>query len=330
MLFTLLILLVLAIVLSIVLWAGALWLQGWLYESPGQGLHWRAPVVGAALALFYGLWVAVDCRTEGHCGSMYKVSVSTLKQYDELKAVVKKNGQPETYRRVNKAESRGDYLIVGPDGLPGTTRLTETPEKILIEEDGVLTVKLDGGDTKDFAVPAAARVTVGGKEAKIGDIKAGDAVAVAADASNRASAVEVVPAAAVESGPAAAPAGPAMAKGKVVKAQAGATFEFEPERDANGNFRRDPGQDLRYNDKNGRFIDEGNPGQVQQFRWDWLLWNVFFHIFHLGLWFAGLWLVLRFQWSHALGFAVCLWLAMTLIVIPMLLNYAELAFQVVK
>jgi hypothetical protein len=141
--------------------------------------------------------------------------------------------------------------------------------------------------------------------------------------------VEVVQSGGVEGAPAAALSGSAVAKGKVVKAEAGATYEFEPERDANGKFRRDAGQNLRYYDKNGRFIDEGNPGQVQQFRWDWLLWNVFFHIFHLVLWFTGLWLVLRYQWAHALGFAICIWLAMTLIAVPMLMNYAEQAYQIV-
>ncbi len=243
MLFTVLILFVTALVLSVLLWAGALWLQGWLYESPGGDLYWRAPAVGVGLAVFYGLWMIVDCRTGGHCGSMYKVSVSTLKQYDQLQAVVKQNGKDgpeETYRKHG-----ADYLLVGPDGRLTGTRLTETPVKVIIKD----------GDT---------------------------------------------------------------------------TMVFEPERDASKNFKREPGHDLHYYDKSGRTLDEGDPGQVQQFHWDWLIWNVFFNVLHLGLWFAGLWLVLRFQWSHALGFAVCLWVVMTLFPLPMMLDYAEKAFQVVK
>ncbi|HMC63794.1 MAG TPA: hypothetical protein VKI65_02535, partial [Gemmataceae bacterium] len=31
-----------------------------------------------------------------------------------------------------------------------------------------------------------------------------------------------------------------------------------------------------------------------------------------------LWLLLRFQWSHALGLAVVFWLVMTLLILPML------------
>ena len=35
-------------------------------------------------------------------------------------------------------------------------------------------------------------------------------------------------------------------------------------------------------------------------------------------WFACLWLLLRFQWPHALGLAVVLWLACTLLLWPVL------------
>ena len=62
-------------------------------------MYWRAPAVGVGLALFYGLWVIVDCRTGGHCGSMYKMSVSTLKQYDQLQAVVKQTARTARRKR---------------------------------------------------------------------------------------------------------------------------------------------------------------------------------------------------------------------------------------
>ncbi|HVS37488.1 MAG TPA: hypothetical protein VMS17_18135 [Gemmataceae bacterium] len=250
---TIVILLVTALVLGGLLWAGALVMQGWLYETPNTELYWRAPVVGAALAVFYGLWAVVDCKTGGHCRCIYNVSVSTLKQYDEVKAVVtplKKDATPEEkkaaekqFKRVTAAGNRIDYMSVEPDGRLGTVRLTEAPEEIIIEDGGSRSV-------------------------------------------------------------------------------------FEPERDANGKFKREPGQNLHYYDKSGRSIDEGDPGQVQQFHWDWLLWNSLFNVLHLGLWFAGLWLVLRFQWPHALGFAVCIWLAMTLLPLPMMLDYVEKAFHV--
>ena len=74
---------------------------------------------------------------------------------------------------------------------------------------------------------------------------------------------------------------------------------------------------------------EGDLGEVSQFHWDWLFLNLFFNLFFFVLWFAGLWLLLRYQWSHAFGLALVFWVAMTLIVVPMILDYAEQAFHAV-
>jgi hypothetical protein len=60
-------------------------------------------------------------------------------------------------------------------------------------------------------------------------------------------------------------------------------------------------------------------GQVSVFRWGVFLGNLLLNLLHLGVWFVCLWLILRFQWSHALGLSVILWLVMTLTVMPVLL-----------
>ncbi len=46
------------------------------------------------------------------------------------------------------------------------------------------------------------------------------------------------------------------------------------------------------------------------------------HALHLALWFACLWLLMRFQWGHALSGAFVLSIAAALIVLPMLVGYA--------
>jgi hypothetical protein len=43
----------------------------------------------------------------------------------------------------------------------------------------------------------------------------------------------------------------------------------------------------------------------------------------LAVWFVCLWLLMRFQWSHALGLAVVFWLVMLLFIMPMVLRKAE-------
>lgn len=67
---------------------------------------------------------------------------------------------------------------------------------------------------------------------------------------------------------------------------------------------------------------EQNIGRPSAGAWGRFLVVVFLNLVHFGLWFAGLWLVLRYEWVHALGLAFVLWLVMTLTVLPMLLNQA--------
>ena len=69
--------------------------------------------------------------------------------------------------------------------------------------------------------------------------------------------------------------------------------------------------------------DETGPsGLPTKFSKGLFLLNMFFNFGHLFCWFAGLWLLLRFQWLHALAFAAAMWLVMTLVVVPMLLDQA--------
>jgi hypothetical protein len=98
---------------------------------------------------------------------------------------------------------------------------------------------------------------------------------------------------------------------------------FEPDRDAKGNFTTEEHKGLRYRDDRGLVMEEGFLGQVRISHTGWLFFNVVLNLLHLGVWFVVLWLILRFQWSHALGQAVVFWLVMTVFIVPMILNRAE-------
>jgi hypothetical protein len=100
----------------------------------------------------------------------------------------------------------------------------------------------------------------------------------------------------------------------------GATLRFEPERDPSGHFRIAEGQALRYLDAQGEIMSEDTVGRISIFRWGRFLSNMALNGLHLVLWFACLWLLVRFQWPHALGLAVALWLGMTLLLLPMILG----------
>src|SRR5262245_31082861 len=71
-----------------------------------------------------------------------------------------------------------------------------------------------------------------------------------------------------------------------------------------------------------RVYETGPTGRPDAFRTGRFLANLFFNLMHAALWFACLWLLIRFQWSHALGLAICMWLLFTLAILPMMLDYA--------
>jgi hypothetical protein len=109
----------------------------------------------------------------------------------------------------------------------------------------------------------------------------------------------------------------------IIVKEDGEEVKFEPERDAQGKFKNTPGQSLRYVDPQGRVMTDDAIGQLSLFRWGRFLANVVLNLFFLLAWFACLWLLLEFQWAHALGLAAVIWLVMILLVMPPLLDRTE-------
>jgi hypothetical protein len=111
---------------------------------------------------------------------------------------------------------------------------------------------------------------------------------------------------------------------KITAVKDGQKLIFEPEMDAQGHFKARANESLRYVNKDtGRVMLEGQFGQISTFRWWWLFQNLFLNFVHFVVWLACLWLVLKFQFWHSFGMAFVGWLAMTLFVLPPLLNRAE-------
>lgn len=98
---------------------------------------------------------------------------------------------------------------------------------------------------------------------------------------------------------------------------------FEADKGPDGNYRVERGKDLHYRDAHGRVMKESSMGRVVIPRRGLLLANMGLNLFFFVLWFACLWLLLRFQWSHALGLAAIFWVAMIVIILPMLLTRAS-------
>jgi hypothetical protein len=68
-------------------------------------------------------------------------------------------------------------------------------------------------------------------------------------------------------------------------------------------------------------------GQQSRFLWGRFVVNILLNVLFLVAWFLCLWLLLRFQWAHALGLAVVLWVVATLAVVPAVLDRVIAAKQ---
>ena len=101
---------------------------------------------------------------------------------------------------------------------------------------------------------------------------------------------------------------------RVFVTEGGQQLIFEPERNAKDHY---------VNKETGQVMLDGYLGQASTFRWWWLLQYVFVNLLHFVIWWACLWLLLKFQFWHSCGMAMAAWLAMTLFILPPLLNRAE-------
>jgi hypothetical protein len=83
-----------------------------------------------------------------------------------------------------------------------------------------------------------------------------------------------------------------------------------------------PGEPARYVEDGGRHRvlteEDVQRGQMTRFRTGLFVGYVVLNLLFLAVWFACLWLLLRFQWPHALGLAVAMWLAIMLAIFPLL------------
>jgi hypothetical protein len=119
---------------------------------------------------------------------------------------------------------------------------------------------------------------------------------------------------------------------RVIVVEGDERYTFEPERDAKGNFKTrttsswfgsSSSEELRYIDGKGRVMLESSLGQISTFRGGRFFGNLFLSFLLLAAFFAVLWLLMRFQWPHALGQAFVFWGVMQLFILPPVLTRVE-------
>jgi len=224
--------------LAVALWAGTLFLQGYIYSEPVSQIYWRAPLAGLILTLFLAFWCYLDYHSPGRYGAFQDVSATENEDFDKFLAV--KKGR--------------EIVFVGKKAPRGRMEYRDLQGKLWSRSDAEGVVEA---------------IIVEDKEHQ--------------------------------------------------------KIRFEAELTPEGKFKAAQGQPVRYIEVGGqeRVMTSDNPGRVSVVRGGRVVANLMLNLVHLGFWFAGLWLLLRFQWSHALGLAVVACVVLTLIVLPALFKKTE-------
>jgi hypothetical protein len=231
----LLILALLAVGVAVLLAAGTLVIQGYLYSEPADGIAWRSAAAGAVIGLFFGLWCILEARAPGRFDTLLNFSPRDIKVFPQIWSErTNERGKQEILYRQGRSD-RGLVVYLDPDGRPWRRSDNGIMTAIIVEEDG---------QKKRFAA------------------------------------------------------------------------EMNPD----GTFRVAPNQPLRYVEADGqkRVMTENAPGEVVTTRYGLLAGNLLLNLLHLAAWFACFWLLMRFQWPHALGLAVLFWLTFGVVVWPVL------------
>jgi hypothetical protein len=105
----------------------------------------------------------------------------------------------------------------------------------------------------------------------------------------------------------------------IIVEENGERKRFDAEIDEKGIFKIADGRPLRYVEAGGsRFMTETALGQITTTRYGLLIGNLLWNLVHLLAWFACLWLLMRFQWPHALMLAALTWLLFAMTVWPVM------------
>ncbi len=112
--------------------------------------------------------------------------------------------------------------------------------------------------------------------------------------------------------------GPSGMMTAIIIEENGEKHRFEAEMTPEGTFKLDDNRPLRYVEQGGqgRVMTDDAIGEISTTRYGVLFGNLLLNFAHLAVWFLCLWLLLRFQWPHALGLALALWLAFALVIWP--------------
>ena len=242
--------------LTVILWAGTFFFQGYIYTEPSSGIFWQAPAAAMFLTIGYSIWLMSVAFTS--TASKTNIPINAIHKFTPNEDLL---GRPAEKMWAIKAPRKG------------TGGAEKEAERI---------------EFKRYTTFDGTRQKFVYKDAQERTWPQKDVVAVEIEYA----------------------ADPAKADDKTKMRFDLTTSGVDDYRIYNG----PDGWQIR------EWTKDGQPsGLPERFRFLRLVANVVFNVAHFIAWFLALWLLLRFQWSHALGFAFVMWLAVTLTVLPMML-----------
>ncbi len=259
MLGLLLTVLVVGLGITVLLWAGSVFLQSYFYTEPSEGIAWQAPAVGGGLTVFLMLWCLLNASSDESTAA--QVPYDALFRARTEEDYTKKPAAKLWSYRKGESKKATEYEYAPLPGGRWEYRIPPHPPSFT-------------------PVPGEVPPTPGEVWTP--------ANVEAVEIPSRDSAKEKV-------------------RFERRKLESGYTEFVSPD-----------GWVMKP-DQNIGLPSAGTFGR--------LLLVLFLNLFHLALWFAGLWLGLRYEWFHALGLAVVLWLVMTVLIVPMLLTQAGAVAQ---
>lgn len=233
----LLILLVVGFALAVLFGAGALFLQGYIYQEPAPGLLWRAPAAAAGVTMFLALWCLLNYRSPDRAELPY----NTLFEFTGSD----KWGDPvrELWAVKDNGKTRTRYVLKTTTGVPPRHEYRDPDRNAVWSSTSVRTLEgvviLEGEGNERHEV----------------------------------------------------------------------LFKADP---TAGRYVEEGGRRYITEDQLGRVITPGRGGLTAVM--------LLLHVLFLTVLFACLWLLLRFQWVHALGLAAAFWFIMILFLLPMVFS----------
>jgi hypothetical protein len=113
MLTILLTLLIVAVGLLALLWTGTLVAQGYIYDSPTDGLHWRAPAAAGLLTAFLFVWMVIEYRRPNSTDTIFNFSGLRSAEFNKFISVRKNEANQEqeiAYERQTMGPDRIRFL----------------------------------------------------------------------------------------------------------------------------------------------------------------------------------------------------------------------------